>query len=243
MTTTRFSQSRSVPAVLIGGGTALGILLGLFGPALARGLTAAIERTPFPVHGLVERLGQIDQVWSLPILGGAGLLGGIFLAVAAASEAPHLEVARDHLEHRQQDREVWVERTETGAVFRDRDDLVVLGPDGGLRARLDITELPWTKLRTTLTTDGWPVRDDDPYDGDFQPWADGRPGYTSEEHALLRERREERKDKAARRNADEALVAVGLVTRERDGRLQVRRVRGGRPSSDTNHEGVRGADR
>ncbi|MBO0610300.1 YqeB family protein [Myceligenerans salitolerans] len=243
MTTTRIRQSPAVPAVLVGGGTALGLLLGLFGPGLARGLTALIERTPFPVHGLVEQLGQIDQVWSLPVLGGAGLLGGIFLAVAAAGEAPRLEVARDHLEHRQEDRETWVERSETAVAFRDRKDLVLLGSDGALRARLDVTDLPWSTVRTALTGDGWPLRDADPYDADFQPWADGRPGFTPEEHALLRERREERKDKAARRRADAALAAAGVVVRERDDRLQVRRVRGHRPSGDANPEGARGADR
>ncbi|WP_460706249.1 YqeB family protein [Myceligenerans halotolerans] len=233
MTTTRIRQSPAVPVLLVGGGTALGILLGLFGPQLARGLTALIERTPFPVHGLVERLGQIDQAWSLPILGGAGLLGGIFLAIVAAGDAPELEIARDHLEHRQQNREVWVERAETAAAFRDRTDLVLLGADGGLRARLDTTDLPGAKIHAALTGDGWPVRDDDPYDADFQPWADGRPGFTPEEHALLRERRGERKDKAARRKTDAALAEAGLVVRERGDRLQVRRVR----------EGVRGADR
>ncbi|MBE1878225.1 hypothetical protein [Myceligenerans pegani] len=243
MTTTRIRQSPFVPILLIGGGTALGVLLGLFGPGLARGLTSLIERTPFPVHGLVERLGEIDQAWSLPVLGGAGLLGGIFLAVVALGEAPELEVARDHLEHRQEDRELWVERAETAVAFRDRNDLVLLASDGGLRARLDISDLPRTKIRGALTGDGWPLRDDDPYDADFQPWADGRPGFTPEEQALLRERREKRKDKAARRTADEALAAAGLVVRERDDRLQVRRVRGRRAASDVNPEGVRGTDR
>lgn len=243
MTTTRIRQSPFVPAILIGGGTALGVLLGLFGPQLARSLTTLIERTPFPVHGLVERLGEIDQAWSLPVLGGAGLLGGIFLAVVAAAEAPELEIARDHLEHRQEDRELWVERAGTAAAFRDRKDLVLLGADGGLRARLDVSDLSPARIHAALTGDGWPLRDDDPYDADFQPWADGRPGFTPEEQALLRERREERKDKAARRKADEALAAAGLVVRERDDRLQVRRVRGRRSPSDTSSEGVRGTDR
>ncbi|WP_244666497.1 YqeB family protein [Myceligenerans indicum] len=224
MTTTRIRQSPSVPAVLIGGGTATGLLLGWFGPGLARALTALIERTPFPVHGFVEHLGQVDQAWSLPVLGGVGLLGGIFLAVVAASEAPELGVARDHLEHRQENHEVWVERAPVGAAFRDRDELVLLGHDGGLRARLAVTDLPRSTVRAALVDGGWPVRDEDPYDARFEPWADGRPGLTSEEHALLRDRREHRKDEAARRKADGALAAAGLVARERDGRLQVRRV-------------------
>lgn len=243
MTTTRIRQSPAVPVLLVGGGTALGVLLGLFGPQLARGLTALLERTPLPVHGFVAWLSSIDHAWSLAILGGAGLLGGIFLAVLAAAEAPELEIARDHLEHRQENREVWVESAETTTVFRDRKDLVLLGADGGLHARLDITDLPGEKIHAALADGGWPLRDDDPYDADFEAWADGRPGFTPEEQALLRERREKRKDKAARRAADTALAETGLVARERGDRLQVRRVRTGRPSSDTDHEGMRGTDR
>ncbi|WP_344104554.1 YqeB family protein [Myceligenerans crystallogenes] len=229
MTTTRLRQSPVVALILVGGGAVVGVLLGLFGPALARGLAGLIERTPFPVHSLVERLAALDQTWSLPLLGGAGLLGGIFLAVVAA-ESAELEVARDHLEHRQEKRETWVERAGAEALFRDGKDLIVLGPRGELRARLDITDLSRTRIDQALAADGWPLRDADPYDAAFEPWTDGRPGFTPDEHALLRDRREARKKKGERRAADEALAAAGLVARDRGDRLQVRRVRTARPA-------------
>lgn len=233
MEPTRIRQSPLVPALLIGGGTVVGVLLGLYGPALARGITDLLDRTPFGAPGLLERLADLDTTWSLPLLSAAGLLGGIFLTIAAASEAPDLTITRDHLEHRLKGLELWIERREVATAFRDRDDLVLLRPDGGLRARISIQDLPHGAVDKALTRDGWPLRDDDPHGADFEPWLDGRPGYDADEHTLLRERRTERKDGTNRRRADEALAAAGLVARDEQDRLLVRRVRGRRPSSDT----------
>lgn len=216
-------QSRAVPALLVSAGVVVGALLGWFGPAIARGLAGLIERTPLPVHGLIRLLGDLDHAWSLPILGGAGLVGGIALAVAAAHEAPVLEVTADHLEHRERDHERWVERAEVATAFRDGTDLVLLRPDGGLHARLGVDDLPAARLRDALETFGWPLREDDPFDADFKPWADGRPAFTAEENALLRRRRESGKDAAAVRALDDELTQADLVVRMRGGRLQARR--------------------
>ncbi|ACZ32193.1 hypothetical protein Xcel_3193 [Xylanimonas cellulosilytica DSM 15894] len=225
MDTIELRQPPAVPAFLISSGVVLGGALGWFGPALARGLAGLIERTPFPVHGLIRLVGGLDPAWSLAVLGGAGLLGGILLALSAAHEAPVLDVARDHLEHRHGTREQWVDRAEAASAFRDGRDLVLLRPDGGLRARLDVDDLSAEQVRDALTTQGWAVLDADPFEAAFEPWADGRPGFTAEENTLLRRRREARTDAAALRTVDEQLAESGLVVRVRRDRLQVRRVR------------------
>lgn len=223
--------SRVVLAVLLGGVTLLGVALGWFGPELARGLSALLDRTPVPVHGLVRLLADVDRTWSLPVLGGAGLLGGAALAGAAVSDAPQLDVDDDHLEHRHRGREVWVGREEVDAAFRDGRDLVLLRPGGGLRARLDVADLPGGRVREALAGHRWPVREEDPFDAGFVPWAEGRPGFSGEENAVLRRRRAATgngaEQVAARWAADEELAGCGLVARVRDGRLQVRRVQGG----------------
>ena len=138
----RVRQSRAAPAVLVAAGLVLGELLGWFAPAPARGLANLLEQTPIPVHGLLRLLAGFDRTWSLPVLGGAGLGGGTLLAVAAVREAPVLDVAGDHLEHRHGEREVRVERRDVTTVVRDGRDLVLLLPDGGLRVRLDVDDLP-----------------------------------------------------------------------------------------------------
>jgi hypothetical protein len=236
MTTTEVRQPAALP-ILVGLGTlALGVVLGWFAPGLARGLVDLIETTPLPAPGVVRLIGTLPPQWSLGILGGLGLVGGAFLALATAWEAPRLTVADDHLEHAQDDRELWIERSDVGTVFRDEDDLVLLRPDGGLRARLDVDTLSRAKIRGALDQHRWPRQDADPYEQRFERWVDGRPGFTAAEHDALRRRLEDRKDAAARRQADEDLTALGLVARVRDDRIQVRRAV---PAG----EGARGADR
>lgn len=236
MTTTEVRQPPALPALLGLGALALGVVLGWFAPALARGLVDLIEATPLPAPGVVRLVGTLPLEWSLGILGGLGLLAGGFIAFMTVGEAPVLTVADDHLEHRQEEREVWIERSDVGSVFQDGNDLVLLRPDGGLRARLDVDTLSRVRVQGALDRHRWPWWDTDPYEQRFERWVDGRPGFTATEHEVLRRRLEERKDAAARRKADEELAALGLVARVRDDRVQVRRA----TSAD---EGARGADR
>lgn len=236
MTITEVRQPPALPALLGAGTLALGLALGWFAPALARGLVGLIEATPLPSPGVLRLIGTLPLEWSLGILGGLGLVGGAFVAFMTVGEAPRLTVADDHLEHAQEEREVWIERSDVGAAFRDKNDLVLLRPDGGLRARLDIDTLPQAEVRGALDRHHWSWRDEDPYEQQFERWVDGRPGFTTAEHEALRRRLEERKDAAGRRQADEDLAALGLVARVRDDRIQVRRA----TSAD---KGARGADR
>lgn len=236
MTTTQVRQPPALP-VLIGLGTlALGLVLGWFASPLAGWLAGLIDATPLPVPGVLRLVESLSPAWTVGILGGLGLVGGGLLAMITVGEAPVLTVARDHLEHEQEEQAVWIERSDVGTAFREGNDLVLLRPDGGLRARLDVDTLPVAAVREALSGHGWPWSDADPHEQRFERWIDGRPGFTAAEHEVLRRRLAERKDAAARRRADEDLAALGLVARVRDDRLQVRRA-----TSAT--EESRGADR
>jgi hypothetical protein len=236
MTTTEVRQPPALPALIGLGTLALGVVLGRFAPALARGLVDLIEATPLPSPGVIRLIGTLPLEWSFGILGGLGLVGGAFLAFMTVGEAPRIVVADDHLEHLQEEREAWVERSDVGTVFQDGDELMLLRPDGGLRARLDVDTLPAAKVQGALEQHRWPWRDADPYEQGFERWVDGRPGFTAAEHGALRRRLEDRKDAAASRKADEDLTALGLVARIRDGRIQARRTAAA-------GEAARGADR
>lgn len=236
MTTTEVRQPSALPALLGLGVLALGLVLGWFASAIAGGLAGVIEASPLPVPKVIQLVETLPLSWALGILGGLGLLAGGFIAFMTIGEAPQLTVADDHLEHRQEEREAWIERSDVGAAFRDTRYLVLLRPDGGLRARLDADTLSWAKVKGSLEQHRWPWRDADPYEDRFERWLDGRPGFTAAEHEALRRRLAERKDADARRKADEDLAALGLVARVRDDRIQVRRA----TSAD---EGARGADR
>jgi hypothetical protein len=236
MTTTDVRQPPALPIGLGLGVLAIGLVLGWFASGLAGGLADLIEATPLPVPKPIELVEALPLAWTLGILGGLGLLGGGFIAFMTVGEAPVLTVADDHLEHRQEEREVWIERSDVGAAFRDTRYLVVLRPDGGLRARLDADTLSWAKVKEALERHRWPWHDADPYEERFERWLDGRPGFTAAENEALRRRLEDRKDAVALRKADEDLAALGLVARVRDDRIQVRRT----ASAD---EGTRGTDR
>lgn len=223
MTTTQVRQHPALPTVLGLGVLALGLVLGWFAAPLAGWLAGLVDATPLPVPRLLTLIESLPLPWTLGILGGLGLVGGAFIAFMTVGEAPVLTVADDHVEHQQEEREVWVERSDVGAAFRDKEDLVLLRPDGGLRARLDTDTLSAEKVREALTRHGWPWHDADPHEQRFERWVDGRPGFTAAEHEVLRRRLEERKDAAARRQADADLAALGLVARVRDDRVQVRR--------------------
>ncbi|MGW2091885.1 YqeB family protein [Promicromonospora sukumoe] len=235
MTTTQVRQHPALPTVLGLGVLALGLVLGWFAAPIAGWLAGLVDATPLPVPRLPTLIESLSLPWTLGILGGLGLVGGAFIAFMTVGEAPVLTVADDHVEHQQEEREVWVERSDVGAAFRDKEDLVLLGPDGGLRARLDTDTLSAEKVQEALTRHGWPWHDADPHEQRFERWVDGRPGFTAAEHEVLRRRLEERKDAAARRQADADLAALGLVARVRDDRVQVRRTAA--------TEDARGADR
>lgn len=247
MTTTQVRQSRSAPALLGLATLALGVGLGFALPPLARWLRDAIEQTPLPLHGLVGVLADMPWVWSVPVLGALGLAAAAYVARASVVEALALDVAGDHVEHRIDGLEGWIERDAVASVHPDRGDLVFLGPGGRPRARLDASALETDAVRDALRAHGWPWRDDDPYDAGFVPWVEGRPGFDDAESRLLARRRDGGKDRAAQREVDAELAARGIAVRVRDGRLQARRCAvAGTDRHDAGaaaDEGTRGTDR
>jgi len=221
--TTELKQNVAVPIVLGVGTALLGVGVGFALPALARLLVTLIDRTPFPVHGVIDLASDLPLGWSVGLVGVLGVATGLYVAHAAAREALRLEVSRDHLTYRQEDRNGWIERRDLSAVFREGRHLVMLGQDTRPRARLDADALSAGAVQEALRSHGYPWRDGDPHEGQYLDWIDGRPEFTDQEHVLLRRRHRERKNSAAREALDEELTARGLVLRERAGTVQVRR--------------------
>ncbi|MEL7975365.1 hypothetical protein AAG589_05830 [Isoptericola sp. F-RaC21] len=239
MSTTQVRQGRSVPVLIGLVALPVAVGLGFVLPPLARWVREASDGTPLPLHGLVDVLADMPWSWSVPVLGALGIAAAGYVGYHAYVEALELDVADDHLEHRTDGREGWVERGEVADVFRDGRYLVLLGATGAPRARLDADTLRPAELRAAFEAHGWPWRDADPYEDAYQRWVDGRPGFSSDEHALLRRRLAERKDAAAVAEVDGALAAHGLAARVRDDRLQVRRLDVGAPTDSA--DGPRGA--
>ena len=219
-TPTEVRQPRWVPLLVLLATVGLGVVL----PPLARWLQGILERSPLPSLGPVELLAGLPFAWSVPILAGLGVVGGVLLALSTIGESLRLTVADDHLEHRTAAREGWVERADVADVFRDGRYVVLLGPAGAPRERLDADTLRRDELRAAFQAHGWPWRDADPYEHAYERWLDGRPGFSAAEQALLRRRLAERKDPAVVAEVDAALAGHGLAARVREDRLQVRRL-------------------
>ncbi len=223
-TPTEVRQPRWVPLLVLLATVGLGVGLGVALPPLARWLQGILERSPLPSLGPVELLAGLPFAWSVPILAGLGVVGGVLLAFSTIGESLRLAVADDHLEHRTDAREGWVERADVADVFRDGRYVVLLGPAGAPRERLDADTLRRDELRAAFQAHGWPWRDADPYEHAYERWLDGRPGFSAAEQALLRRRLAERKDPAVVAEVDAALAGHGLAARVREARLQVRRL-------------------
>jgi len=223
-TPTEVRQPRWVPLLVLLATVGLGVGLGVVLPPLARWLQGILERSPLPSLGPVELLAGLPFAWSVPILAGLGVVGGVLLALSTIGESLRLTVADDHLEHRTAAREGWVERADVADVFRDGRYVVLLGPAGAPRERLDADTLRRDELRAAFQAHGWPWRDADPYEHAYERWLDGRPGFSAAEQALLRRRLAERKDPAVVAEVDAALAGHGLAARVREDRLQVRRL-------------------
>ena len=242
LTPSEVRQPRWVPLLLLLATAALGVGLGYLLPPLARWLHGLLQRSPLPSLGPIELLAGLPLAWSVPILGGLGVVGGVLLALTTIGESLLLTVADDHLEHRTDDDEGWIERSDVTDVFRDGRHLVLLGSTGAPWARLDADTLRQAEVRAAFEAHGWPWRDADPHEGAYERWMDGRPGFSAAEHGLLRRRLAERKDAAAVAEVDDALATHGLAARVREDRLQVRRVGAGGPDPATGGaaEGARG---
>ncbi|HIZ34520.1 MAG TPA: hypothetical protein H9815_01990 [Candidatus Ruania gallistercoris] len=228
MDVTELRPSHLVPALFASGAAVLGTGIGFAAPSVAGWLAAVLDASPIPVPQLLEVLAVLPLTWSVPAGVLLGLVGAGFLAFAIVHEGLKLTVDEDHLEHRQEDREGWIEREQVASIYPDGGDVVVLDRRTRLLVRLDADGLRRTELVRALREHGYPWQEEDPFEADYQRWMDGRPGFTAAEHRLIGTWREVRTKKAERVKAEAALREAGLVVRERDDRVQVRRAEGAR---------------
>src|SRR5699024_3609088 len=124
--------------------------------------------------------------WSVPIGIGLGVFAAAVMARSILHEGLKLTVAVDHVEYRQEDREGWSDRTEAARVHLDGSYVVMLTPQELVRARLNADGFDLTRLAQAFRAHGYPWEEHDPFDGGYERWMDGRPGFSEAEHGLLR---------------------------------------------------------
>ncbi|WP_022919438.1 YqeB family protein [Ruania albidiflava] len=228
MEPTRIRQHAAIPVVFGAGAVALGGVLGAVATPVARWLVDLLQRTPIPVHQLIEVLAGLTLPWSLPIGLVLGVVAGAALAASIVQDGLTLTVDSDGLEYQHKGWEGWLDHADVASVHRDGRYAVVLGHDGGVLARLDADGVSTQRLRAALVQHGYRYLEVDPFEADYRRWQDGRPGLDSAEHRLVRRWRATGKDAEARTEVEVDLRQAGLAIRERDGRIQVRRTAGSR---------------
>lgn len=209
-----------------------GIALGFAGPAVAAWLVDMFDLSPLPTPGVLQVVAGLPWAWSIPIGALIGVAGGVLLARSIVREGLRLTVAADHIEYRQEGREGWIERTDVATVYPDGHYVVVLDPHERIRVRLNADGVNRRALASTMSEYGYPWCDQDPFDGDYALWVDGKPGFSSAEHRLIREWRGARRKNADRMEAEEALRETDLVVRYRRERVEIRRVGGSHDGTD-----------
>lgn len=228
MEPTRIRQPAAVPVLFGAGAVVLGAVLGVVAGPLARWLVTLLERTPIPVHQLIEVVAGLTLAWSLPVGLVLGVVAGVALAASISHEGLRLTVDGGGLEYQQKDRDGWLDHADVASVHRDGSDAVVLDRDGGVLARLDADSISADRLRAALEQHGYRYLPADPFEADYRRWQDGRPELSGDEHRLVRRWRAAGKDAEARAEAEADLREAGLAVRQRDGRIQVRRTAGSR---------------
>ena len=223
MTPTTLQPHRSVPVVLGILTLALGFGLGYALPPLVGLLRTALEASPFPTTGLVRLIAETPFSWSVPIMSALGLIAGVYIANAAIKEALHLVVADDHVEYQQNNGEGWISHADTSAIYFDAQNLIFLDPKHLIRHRLNADALPKRDVIDALQDHDYPFYPQDPFEDAYLRWIDGRPEFTDQEHRLLRRRNRLTKDPGARTDVDELLQQHGIVVRQHQNQLQVRR--------------------
>jgi hypothetical protein len=146
-----------------------------------------------------------------------GILAGLVTAFVVAKKSRlTVTVSDDVVTFSRRGSSPAIERASIGAVFLDRDDLVLLGRATEELHREDSTLLDHDELAEAFTRRGFPwAADGDPFRERYRPWVEGMPDLPAAANALLKVReRALREDKNHDlRELRSELANVGIVVR------------------------------
>ncbi|MFI9639393.1 hypothetical protein ACIG87_04880 [Micromonospora sp. NPDC051925] len=188
-----------------------------------------------PVQGWFELVAGLP--YRRALVGGVllGVLAGLLVAHVGTRERLIVSVDRGGARLRRDGADRDLARQPVTAVFTDRKELVLLGPDGAELAR-ERSDLSRRRLRDAFREHGWPWQDADPHRDAYRRWVDGLPDLPPGADPLLRARQravDADRQGDARELRDE-LARLGVVVRDEDRRQYWRRVP--LPREETPHE-------
>ncbi|MEU1115158.1 MULTISPECIES: hypothetical protein [unclassified Streptomyces] len=209
---TELGHPRGDLLLLVCGLPALGLLLGLALPRLARWASGS---PVLPWRSGVEFVGRLDAPWQTAVVMAVGLVAGLVLAFLALAETMKLTVTDERVRVERNDRTRTYERADVSAVFLDGKHLVLLDRDSGELARGEHSARA-AAVAAAFRAHDYPWHDADPHAALFRRWIPGTPDLPAEVHALLAARKAALRRKAPRDAGDlaETVRGLGFVLRD-----------------------------
>ncbi len=169
-----------------------------------------------PFKGPLELIDSIPEPAATLGALGVGLVIGVLLALTAHSESLTVEVSDEQVTLTDgENRTSTFPREQVSAVFRDKNRLVLLGPDTGELAR-KTHDLSVAQLEETFRAHGYPWTDGDPHTERYRRWVPDTPGLPTGANALLTARDKADSDDSKELRAE--LAKLGVLVRDDRGK-------------------------
>jgi hypothetical protein len=199
--------------------------LGLLVKVLANRL-AGLEWAP--MRGPARLLVSIPEPWLTAGLVALGAVAGLGLIFSDFLEQVSVGVSDERVVLKRPGHVQEIARDRVGPVFRDRGDLVLLGPGGEEIAR-EKCDLGVRRLAAAFTGHGYAWTDSDPYLDDFRLWVPKTPGLSEHANSLLKVRAEAKEGSGSAEVVKELrreLARIGIVVRDKGKQQYWRRADG-----------------
>lgn len=169
-----------------------------------------------PFKGPLELIDSIPEPAATLGALGVGLVIGVLLALTAHSESLTVAVSDEQVTLTDgENRTSTFPREQVSAVFRDRNRLVLLGPDTGELAR-KTHDLSPERLSEAFHAHGYPWTDGDPHAERYRRWVPDTPGLPTGANALLTARDKAGSDDSKELRAE--LAKLGVLVRDDRGK-------------------------
>ena len=213
MKATVLGMPRAERIVILLGVPAVGLLVGLALPAVARwalGLSIGL-----PMRPAFRVVGAVDRPWEIAVNLAIWLVVGLVVARAAMSESARVTLTDTELRLDRGEETRTIARADIETVFVEDSRLVVLDRRSLQLAR-DPVQAPVAALSAALRSHGYPWRDADPYQGLYRRWWTDTPELPEAVNKVLAARELALKRKAADevRELGEAVQRLGFAIRE-----------------------------
>lgn len=205
-------------ALVLLGPAALGVLLAVLAPFLARWLVKA----HFPVLGIVWKVvGSIDNWWKVGVQAAIFAVVGALISVEIVRRSTRITVGPGEVRLQTGDELVTIARPRVDAVFLRGGVLVILDQESRQIFHGEPQADPGPVERA-FREHGYPWRDGDPFDELYQPWVPETGQLPVAVEAVLSARAMARRKKAAREAGElrESLEKLGYAIRD-DGDRQL----------------------